>query len=585
MPAEKKVSEIVMILVPSIAVPVGLALLLLAVCMCRRNKSAGNMGKPTGTTKNGTASHVEMNALLAKQQIRAREFPISSIRFIQEMGEGTFGKVYRGELLGYYSDNTITNVVIKTVKPGADLKSQQDFRKEVEVMTDMKHPNIICLLGVCLKEHPNCMLFEFLCNGDLHNYLNIHSPRNDIIYSEKDGHMVNMLGYHELLHIATQVASGMEYLASHRFVHRDLAARNALVGENCTVKISDFGLARDVYSEDYYRVQNNGLLPVRWMPPEAIVYGSLTVESDVWSYGVLLWEIFSYGLKPYYGFTNEEVINMIRARQILPCPEDCPPLIYAMMIECWHEKPIRRPTFNEIHKRLIQWKADAIMNQQPSMINYGQIQGGVVPPPSHSSNTSGQSHVGNGGPPSHHSSTGPSNNTATTCLTGSSHTPPTQQMAYSPYPIPQQHYHHTADNNGVGMRGIPPYQPMSMPYPPPNSIPGGNVMYRPIYPGLYKKPTPPGSLSGTSGKSSSVHSSLSPASSVVSNCKVSSNHSGSMMGGGCGHPPQYGFSPVPNGHYSALPEIDYHNSKFDSSFKPSSNDSGMYIPDIRTSEI
>jgi len=143
----------------------------------------------------------------------------------------------------------------------------------------------------------------------------------------------------------------MEYLASHHYVHRDLAARNCLVGDNLSVKISDFGLSRDVYAADYYRIQSKSLLPVRWMPPEGILYGKFTTASDVWSFGVVLWEIYSYGLQPYYGYSNQEVIEMIRSRQLLPCPEDCPSRMYAFMVECWHEVPTRRPSFAEIHSR------------------------------------------------------------------------------------------------------------------------------------------------------------------------------------------------------------------------------------------
>jgi receptor tyrosine kinase-like orphan receptor 1 len=109
----------------------------------------------------------------------------------------------------------------------------------------------------------------------------------------------------------------MEFLSGHHYVHRDLAARNCLVGENLTVKISDFGLSRDIYAVDYYRVQSKSLLPVRWMPPESILYGKFTSESDVWSFGVVLWEIYSFGLQPYYGYSNQEVIEMVRCDKVL----------------------------------------------------------------------------------------------------------------------------------------------------------------------------------------------------------------------------------------------------------------------------
>ena len=186
----------------------------------------------------------------------------------------------------------------------------------------------------------------------------------------------------------------MEYLSSHHYVHRDLAARNTLVGESLTVKISDFGLSRDIYSADYYRVQSKSLLPVRWMPPESILYGKFTTESDVWAFGVVLWEIYSFGLQPYYGYSNSEVIEMIRSRQLLPCPEDCPSRMYAFMVECWHEIPTRRPPFAEIHARLRQWEgsgATGLAGYQPSVTSHSM----------QSSSTN-------------HSSTGPSNNTGST---------------------------------------------------------------------------------------------------------------------------------------------------------------------------
>ena len=298
-------------------------------------------------------SSMEMAGLLQNdsqlQQVqvssRLKEYPINSLKFIEELGEGAFGKVFKGQFMGTHL------VAIKTLKAGATQKVKNDFRREAELMTDLKHPNIVCLIGVSFQEDPHCMIFEHMFHGDLHEFLIRHSPNQDL-HRNGPGQVLTL---NDMSHISIQVAAGMEFLSNHHYVHRDLAARNCLVSENLTVKISDFGLSRDIYAVDYYRVQTKSLLPVRWMPPESILYGKFSTESDVWSYGVLLWEIYSYGLQPYYGYTNQEVIEMIRSRQLLPCPEDCPSRTYAFMVECWHEVPGRRPNFSEIHARLCHW--------------------------------------------------------------------------------------------------------------------------------------------------------------------------------------------------------------------------------------
>ncbi|XP_063603462.1 tyrosine-protein kinase transmembrane receptor ROR2-like isoform X1 [Penaeus indicus] len=405
--------------------------LIVGLCMRRKFKSPK---QPSPKAKT-----VELNALLPKQQqLRAREFPLANVRFMQELGEGAFGKVYKGELQGMSPDGSSVLVAIKTLKENATAKTRQDFHREVELMTDLRHPNIVCLLGVVMKEEPMCMLFEHMSQGDLHEFLISHSPRSDVSASSDDGMSQAVLEQPDMLVIATQIAAGMEYLASHHYVHRDLASRNCLVGENLTVKISDFGLSRDIYSSDYYRVQSKSLLPVRWMPPESILYGKFTTESDVWSFGVVLWEIFSYGLQPYYGYNNQEVIDMIRSRHLLPCPEDCPPRIYALMVECWHETPNRRPTFREIHGRLRSWQ--------------GLDNGGLV-------GTLSGSVSGHSG--SQHSSTGPSNNTGSTNLSSNTH-PPHLPRPYHPGP----HY------QPPGPPHSPAYSAPYQPPPPPGMVPG-----------------------------------------------------------------------------------------------------------------
>ncbi|XP_053210968.1 inactive tyrosine-protein kinase transmembrane receptor ROR1-like [Panonychus citri] len=377
------------VVVPSLGALVMFILLLTLCCLRRKPRSklpgsqlnCGRQSEGSITNSqtsrnniNASGSSVEMNSLLPKKQSHATEYSLSCLKFIEVLGEGAFGKVYRGELMMSLTDTV--PIAIKTLKEDANMKTRQDFQREAELMGDLIHPNIVCLLGVCFKEEPMCMMFEFMSEGDLHEYLITHSPiTNEMVGGniggiggiggvggvgggkEKDGSRARVLDINDFLHISTQIGAGMEYLASHHYVHRDLAARNCLVSDHLTVKISDFGLSRDIYASDYYRVHSKSLLPVRWMPPESILYGKFTSESDVWSFGVLLWEIFSYGLQPYYGYTNQQVIDMIRGRHLLPCPSECPPNIYSLMNQCWTENPSGRPTFSQLHQRLRNWKA------------------------------------------------------------------------------------------------------------------------------------------------------------------------------------------------------------------------------------
>lgn len=269
-----------------------------------------------------------------------------TLSFLNEVGEGCFGKVFKGELL-CDDENQVKIVAIKVLKTTATKEAEEDFLREVEIMSAFRHPNILSLLGVVQKdEHVNpMMVFEFMPHGDLAELLRNqrHSPQ------EKE---VPQLTKSELLSIAIQIGKGMKYLASQRFVHRDLACRNCLVAEGPVVKIADFGMSRDVYTCDYYKIGGSRLLPVRWMSPESVVYGRFTLESDIWSYGVVLWEIYSFGKQPYYGHSNEEVVKLILDGIMLIPPDDCPSFICELMKNCWKTEPRHRITFPSICEKL-----------------------------------------------------------------------------------------------------------------------------------------------------------------------------------------------------------------------------------------
>ena len=156
------------------------------------------------------------------QKVRAREFPISAVRFVQEMGDGAFGKVYRGELGGIVGGVT-SLVAVKTLKPGANTATRGDFQRESEMMADLRHPNIVCLLGVVTKDEPQCLIFEWMPQGDLHEYLLSHSPKSDLAFSltgSCDGDTERILDHGDMSYIAIQISSGMEYLAQHQYIHR-----------------------------------------------------------------------------------------------------------------------------------------------------------------------------------------------------------------------------------------------------------------------------------------------------------------------------------------------------------------------------
>lgn len=257
---------------------------------------------------------------------------------------------------GLIKGDEFTTVAVKMLKEEASEDLQSDFEREACLMAEFDHPNIVKLLGVCAVGSPMCLLFEYMGKGDLNEYLRSCSPSNYIVRNPSGGcgDMFSdvRLSHLELVSIARQVAAGMVYLSERKFVHRDLATRNCLISDDMVVKIADFGLSQKMYAADYYRGSEHDAIPIRWMPLEAILYNKFTVESDVWAFGVVLWEIFSFALQPYYGMTHEEVVAFVKEGNCLGCPEGAPAPAYALMRACWSRKPSGRPSFKTIHRAL-----------------------------------------------------------------------------------------------------------------------------------------------------------------------------------------------------------------------------------------
>uniref|UniRef100_A0A7N8YN52 Fibroblast growth factor receptor n=1 Tax=Mastacembelus armatus TaxID=205130 RepID=A0A7N8YN52_9TELE len=283
------------------------------------------------------------------------EFPRDNLTLGKPLGEGCFGQVVRAEAYGINKDcpDQATTVAVKMLKDDATDKDLADLISEMELMKVMdKHKNIINLLGVCTQDGPLYVLVEYASKGSLREYLRARRPPGMDYTFDVTKVPEEQLTFKDLLSCAYQVARGMEYLASKRCIHRDLAARNVLVTEDNVMKIADFGLARGVHQIDYYKKTTNGRLPVKWMAPEALFDRVYTHQSDVWSFGVLMWEIFTLGGSPYPGIPVEELFKLLKEGHRMDKPSNCTHELYMMMRECWHAVPTQRPTFKQLVEEL-----------------------------------------------------------------------------------------------------------------------------------------------------------------------------------------------------------------------------------------
>jgi fyn-related kinase len=254
------------------------------------------------------------------------EIPRKELQKGDRLGSGRFGEVYKG----FWNKKTL--VAIKT--PKADTADVEQFLKEAQVMKTLVHPKLVQLYGLCTKGEPMFIVIELMKNGALLDYLK----------SEKG----KKLTIKNLVDMAAQVAEGMAYLEKKNYIHRDLAARNVLVGEDNIVKVADFGLARGI-PDDIYEAKIGAKLPIKWTALEALSHNKYTIKSDVWSFGILLTELVTYGATPYVGMSNQEVIQQLSNGYRMKCPNGCPIELYELMFQCWHRDPMKRPTFDSLH--------------------------------------------------------------------------------------------------------------------------------------------------------------------------------------------------------------------------------------------
>ncbi|XP_028981135.1 tyrosine-protein kinase ABL1 isoform X1 [Esox lucius] len=256
------------------------------------------------------------------------EMERTDITMKHKLGGGQYGEVYEGVWKKYN-----LTVAVKTLKE--DTMEVEEFLKEAAVMKEIKHPNLVQLLGVCTREPPFYIITEFMTHGNLLDYLR-----------ECNREEVNAV---VLLYMATQISSAMEYLERKNFIHRDLAARNCLVGENHLVKVADFGLSR-LMTGDTYTAHAGAKFPIKWTAPESLAYNKFSIKSDVWAFGVLLWEIATYGMSPYPGIDLSQVYELLEKDYRMDRPEGCPEKVYQLMRACWKWNPAERPSFAETHQ-------------------------------------------------------------------------------------------------------------------------------------------------------------------------------------------------------------------------------------------
>ena len=298
---------------------------------------------------------------IAASQQKALEISKENIQAEGTLGYGHFGKVLLAKTvglslydmkIGQSTDKTIAvPVSLKMLKSNASESSMKQFVNEYCFMYRLNHPNVIRLLGICLTETPFIMM-EYMDKGDLNKVLKQYHGIVDRNDNPKTGDITQQM----LIQICTQIASGMNYLASNNFIHRDLATRNCLVGENFVVKIADFGMRHKLYESHYFIIHGHATLPVRWMATECF-NGKFSAKTDVWSFGVTMWEIFMLAeYEPYYKMSDADLVKNALSgsdRLILSCPKSCPNDIYEIMKSCWAHNASERLTFEQLHQKLL----------------------------------------------------------------------------------------------------------------------------------------------------------------------------------------------------------------------------------------
>ncbi|KAM9216236.1 proto-oncogene tyrosine-protein kinase receptor Ret isoform 17-T17 [Dugong dugon] len=288
------------------------------------------------------------------------EFPRKNLVLGKTLGEGEFGKVVKATAFRLKGKAGYTTVAVKMLKENASSSELRDLLSEFNLLKQVNHPHVIKLHGACSQDGPLFLIVEYAKYGSLRgflresrkvgpSYVGSGGSRSSSYLDNPDERALTM---GDLISFAWQISRGMQYLAEMKLVHRDLAARNVLVAEGRKMKISDFGLSRDVYEEDSYVKRSKGRIPVKWMAIESLFDHIYTTQSDVWSFGVLLWEIVTLGGNPYPGIPPERLFNLLKTGYRMERPDNCSEEMYSLMLQCWKQEPDKRPVFADISKDL-----------------------------------------------------------------------------------------------------------------------------------------------------------------------------------------------------------------------------------------
>lgn len=296
---------------------------------------------------------------------RSWEVERENVTIEKVIGKGAFGQVAQGTASELRGRDGTTRVAIKMLKDNARETDREDLMSELEMMKKLKpHPHVIKLMGCVTESDPILIIIEYVPYGDLLGYLRKSRGLNDTYFKDPDVKPQTSLTSQQLMKFSWHVAEGMRYLSSKNIIHRDLAARNVLVGEQEVCKVTDFGMARDVNQENIYQKKSKGRIPVKWTAYEALLYGLYTTKSDVWSFGVVLYEIFTVGGSPYPRTEGRKMYSLLSQGYRMPKPSHVDDTLYQIMLSCWQEDPDNRPTFEILGRKLKEME-----NQHKRLIN------------------------------------------------------------------------------------------------------------------------------------------------------------------------------------------------------------------------